>query len=128
MRRIVWAATACVLLAANPAVAAGTAKMSVSFNWCGLSSPATKVSGIPAEAKKLRFKLVDHQATGYPHGGGEFPVSGKSVSVPCGGLKSSSFEGPHPPPPQVHDYEWTVTALDASGGVIGTGSAVRKFP
>lgn len=109
------------------AVAAGSATLSVSFNWCS-GTPATKVSGIPAGAKTLRFRLKDHQATGYQHGGGEYPVSGKSVSIPCGGLKSKTYEGPSPPAGQVHDYEWIVTAVDAGGSVVGTGSAVRKFP
>ena len=110
------------------AVVARVSKLSISFKWCGKGSPATKVSGIPAGTKMLRFKLTDHQAPSYHHGGGDYPASGGSVSVPCGALKASGYEGPHPPPPEVHDYEWTVTALDASGSAIAVGSAVRKFP
>lgn len=89
---------------------------------------AEAVGKIPVGTKTLRFRLKDHQATGYQHGGGEYPVSGKSVSIPCGALKSKSYEGPSPPAGQVHDYEWIVTAVDASGSVVGTGSALRRFP
>lgn len=132
MKRLFLLAATGIALAACPAdgdraFAAGSATLSVSFNWCS-GTPATKVSGIPAGTKTLRFRLKDHQATGYQHGGGEYPVSGKSVSIPCGGLKSKTYEGPSPPPGQVHDYEWTVTAVDAGGSVVGSGSAVRKFP
>ncbi|MFC2254772.1 hypothetical protein ACETRX_34530 [Labrys portucalensis] len=132
MKRLVLLASAGIALTlcmggGDRAIAANSTTLSVSFNWCS-GTPATKVSGIPVGTKTLRFRLKDHQATGYQHGGGEYPVSGKSVSIPCGGLKSKSYEGPSPPAGQVHDYEWIVTAVDASGSVVGTGSALRKFP
>jgi hypothetical protein len=132
MKRLVLLAFSALALSAgaggsDTAAAAGSTTLSVSFSWCS-GTPATKVGGIPAGAKTLRFRLKDHQATGYQHGGGEYPVSGKSVSIPCNGLKSRTYEGPSPPAGEVHEYEWIVTAVDAGGSIVGTGSAVRKFP
>ncbi|MGO4670194.1 hypothetical protein [Bosea sp. 2RAB26] len=101
--------------------------MNVSFRWCG-ASPEFKVGNVPAATKTLRFKMVDRQAPNYQHGGGEVAFFGKaSASIPCGAL-TGGYNGPSPPPPQVHDYEWTVTALDASGTAIAAGTATRKFP
>lgn len=130
MKMLTSIASACCALVAwgGGAAHAAPAKMAVSFTWCGTATPATKVTGIPAGTAVLRFRLRDHQAPSYPHGGGEYPAAGRSVSIPCGGLRASNFDGPHPPPPQVHDYEWTVSALNAKGSLIATGSAVRKFP
>ncbi len=100
--------------------------LNVSFTWCG-SSPATKVGGIPAGTKTLRMKLVDKQVPGFNHGGGDVAhAGGASASIPCGAV--GSYNGPSPPPPQIHDYEWTVTALDASGTALAIGRATRKFP
>lgn len=111
----------------TPADEATLAKLSLSFRWCG-ASPEFKVGNVPATAKTLRFNMVDRQVPSYRHGGGEVPFTGRgSASVPCGAL-SGGYNGPSPPPPQVHDYEWTVTALDAAGNTLATGTAVRKFP
>ena len=101
--------------------------LAVSYTWCS-SSPPTRVGGIPAGTKTLRFKMVDKQVPGYNHGGGDLPhTGGSSASIPCGAI-TGGYNGPSPPPPQIHDYEWTVTALDASGSALATGSATRKFP
>ncbi|CAM5769705.1 hypothetical protein LMIY3S_02927 [Labrys miyagiensis] len=127
MNRLVTAAMALATTFGFADAGHAASKLSVSFSWCS-GTPATKVSGIPKGTTKLKFLLKDHQASGYHHGGGTFPVSGPSVSIPCNGLQSRDFEGPHPPPPQIHDYEWIVTAVDSSGNTVGTGSAVRKFP
>lgn len=73
------------------------------------------------------MKLVDKQVPGYNHGGGDGAFAGgSSSSIPCGAI-TSGYNGPSPPP-QVHDYEWTVTALDVSGNATAIGRATRKFP
>lgn len=107
---------------------AALANLSLSFRWCG-ASPEFEVGNIPATAKTLRFNMVDRQVPSYRHGGGDVPFTGRgSATVPCGAL-SGGYNGPSPPPPpQVHDYEWTVTALDAAGNALAKGTAVRKFP
>lgn len=106
---------------------AALANLSLSFRWCG-ASPEFKVGNVPAATKALRFNMVDRQVPSYRHGGGEVPFVGRgAATVPCGAL-SGGYNGPSPPPPQVHDYEWTVTAVDAGGNALATGTAVRKFP
>jgi phosphatidylethanolamine-binding protein (PEBP) family uncharacterized protein len=102
-------------------------QMSVAFNWCQGVSPSFQVGKIPAGAKTLRFKLVDRDVPTYNHGGGDLPVSGASASVPCGAI-SGGYNGPNPPAGQVHTYEWTVTALDASGSALAVGAASKKYP
>jgi phosphatidylethanolamine-binding protein (PEBP) family uncharacterized protein len=98
----------------------------VSFNWCS-GSPAFNLTGVPKETRSLNFRMIDQQAPGFQHGGGSISYAGNN-SIPCGALTGGTYVGPSPPPPQVHDYEWTVTALDVSGSVIGVGKATRKFP
>jgi phosphatidylethanolamine-binding protein (PEBP) family uncharacterized protein len=106
---------------------AALASLSLSFRWCG-ASPEFKVGKVPAATKSLRFNMVDRQVPSYRHGGGEVPFTGRGqATVPCGAL-TGGYNGPTPPPPQVHDYEWTVTALDAGGNALAVGKAVRKFP
>lgn len=103
--------------------------MTVSFKWCGGGSPDFTVGNIPATAKTLNFRMIDQQAQGYMHGGGTVPASGKATqSIPCGGLTGGTYIGPSPPPPQVHDYQWTVKALDGNGTAVAVGTATRKFP
>lgn len=100
--------------------------MSVSFRWCS-GSPEFQLGGVPAGTKTLSFHMVDKHAQSFQHGGGEVAYSG-SNTIPCGALTGGRYIGPNPPPPQVHEYEWTVLAKDASGKVIGAGKASQKFP
>ncbi|MBB3809453.1 hypothetical protein [Pseudochelatococcus contaminans] len=133
IRLCMFAAVALALAGcnANQAGSAGSAapqELSVAFNWCGAASPSFRIGNIPEGASKLRLRMTDRHVPSYNHGGGEVPVAGGSTaSIPCGRLVGS-YNGPNPPAPQVHDYEWTVTALDANGKVIARGSALRKFP
>lgn len=102
--------------------------MNLAFTWCS-GSPQFAIGNIPATAKTLSFRMIDQQAQGYNHGGGTLPASGKPTqAVPCGALTGGTYNGPSPPPPQVHDYQWTVTALDAAGQAVAVGRATRKFP
>jgi phosphatidylethanolamine-binding protein (PEBP) family uncharacterized protein len=131
MRRAFFLAVACVGLAGcnagGSAPSANLPMMNVAFNWCS-GSPAFTVGNIPATAKTLSFRMIDQQAQSYNHGGGTVPATGKPTqSIPCGAL-TGSYNGPSPPPPQVHDYQWTVTALDAGGQSVAIGRATRKFP
>jgi len=131
MSKVLYAVLACVALAGCNAggsvPSANLPTMSVAFKWCS-GSPEFTVGNIPAGAKTLNFRMVDQQAQGYNHGGGSVAASGKSnQTVPCGGL-TGSYTGPNPPSPQVHEYQWTVTAVDASGQAVAVGRAIRKFP
>lgn len=98
----------------------------LSVNWCS-GSPAFQLGNVPKGTSTLNFRMVDRQAPGYPHGGGSVAYNGQN-SIPCGALTGGSYSPPSPPPPQVHDYEWTVTAVDASGKALAVGQAVKKFP
>lgn len=105
----------------------GVPEMQVAFRWCS-GSPEFAIGSIPAGTKSLDLRMVDHQAPAYRHGGGTVPHDGKnSAKIPCGAL-GGTYVGPSPPPPQIHDYEWTVTAHDASGKALAVGHATRKFP
>lgn len=112
-----------VLLVAAPASAAD---MSVSFRWCGTRSPDFTLANVPKGATQLDLRMVDLFVPGYPHGGGKLAFKGEKA-IACGAI-TSGFEGPSPPPPQVHEYQWTVKALDAAGKVLATATASRKYP
>lgn len=133
MFRTILVTAACLGLAGcnagGSAPSANLAALNVAFKWCGSGSPEFTIGNIPAVAKTLNFRMIDQQAQGYNHGGGTVPAVGKSTQViPCAGLTGGTYNGPSPPPPQVHDYQWTVTALDAGGQAVAVGRATRKFP
>lgn len=109
------------------AQSAALPQMSVSFNWCQGASPSFKIGQIPTGTKSLRFKLVDRDVPTWNHGGGEVPITGPNANVPCGAI-SGGYNGPNPPAGQTHTYEWTVTALDASGSALAMGTASKKYP
>jgi phosphatidylethanolamine-binding protein (PEBP) family uncharacterized protein len=119
---------AIVLAGITAASSAGAASLSISFNWCPDRSAAFKIGKVPAGTKTLRFKLTDLDVPTYNHGGGDVAASGTSASVPCGSFGMFSYNGPNPPAGQVHSYRWSVTAVDASGRELASGSATRKYP
>lgn len=104
------------------------AAFSMSFEWgptkkCfDTKSPPISLSGVPAGTKKLRFRMVDLNAPSYPHGGGTVAYAGKN-SLPYGAFR---YTGPCPPSP--HTYQFSVDALDASGKVLASARARRRFP
>ncbi|MFC5509250.1 hypothetical protein [Bosea massiliensis] len=128
MLRTMLVAAACLGLAGcnagGSAPSANLPALNVAFKWCAAGSPTFTVGGLPKDAKTLRFKLVDRDAPAWNHGGGEVPAA---ASIPCGAI-SGGYNGPNPPSGQVHTYEWTVTALNASGAAIASGTAARKYP
>jgi phosphatidylethanolamine-binding protein (PEBP) family uncharacterized protein len=109
---------------------AGT--LGVNFSWaetvaCSTTPPAFTVTNIPQGTKYLAFKLVDHDAPNFVHGGGQIPYSG-SGRIPAGSF-GGSYTGPCPPQGVVHTYEWIVHAMDESGSkVLAEGSATGRFP
>lgn len=131
MRYLIIAAIAGVGLAGCNSTASapppGAPTMSVAFRWCA-GTPETTVGSIPAGTKTLSFRLIDRQVPSFMHGGGTIEHDGKpTAKIACSAL-TGGYNGPNPPPPQVHDYDWTVTALDASGKALAAGRASRKFP
>lgn len=108
--------------------------MTVDWTWtradkCSSSSPAIKVTGIPAEARLLRVKLADHDAPAFNHGGGEVAhAGGEAAAIAAGALKD--YTGPCPPNfgSFGHDYSFTVQAVGADGkSVLGSGTATKNF-
>ncbi|QPC95285.1 phospholipid-binding protein [Mesorhizobium sp. INR15] len=85
-------------------------------------SPPITLSGVPAETKKLQFKMVDLDAIDFTHGGGTV-VFGGQKSLAYGAF---SYRGPCPPQP--HTYEISVKALDGNGKTIATAKARKRFP
>jgi phosphatidylethanolamine-binding protein (PEBP) family uncharacterized protein len=106
--------------------------LGVHFSWaettaCSTTPPAFTITNIPQGTKYLVFKLVDHDAPNFAHGGGQVPYSG-SGRIPAGAF-GGSYNGPCPPQGAVHTYEWTVHAVDESGSkVLAEGSATGRFP
>ncbi|MCA3421318.1 MAG: phospholipid-binding protein [Roseomonas sp.] len=103
--------------------------LEVDFSWqgtspCTTTPPAFEIRGIPAETRNLSISLVDLNVPSFNHGGGRVSYSGGS-SVPAGAF---TYRGPCPPMGSTHRYEFTVSALDGNGRVIGRGRAVRPFP
>jgi phosphatidylethanolamine-binding protein (PEBP) family uncharacterized protein len=125
--RILLVSIFAALLAASGAVQA--APFTASFRWCSktpqsTTSPAFTLSGVPKGTKTLALAMTDHQAS-YNHGGGTVPYSGGKI--PCGAI-ASGWVGPFPPSGETHTYEFTIDAQDASGKVVATAHATRKFP
>jgi len=106
--------------------ASGTLAFSASFSWCGAGSPSFELKDVPAATAKVQFAMTDLNVPSFHHGGGTVAYAGQP-SVPCGAF-SSGFTGPSPPPGQVHTYQFSIKALGASGGVLATTTAQRKFP
>lgn len=121
MKKLLFVSLA--LLAATPVSAAD---MAVSFSWCGTRSPDFTLANVPKGATQLELRMVDLFVPGYPHGGGKLAFKGQKT-IACGAI-TSGFEGPSPPPPQVHEYQWSVKALDAAGKVLASATASRKYP
>jgi len=127
MKRILLLAMASAL-AGCQTVPDNAAKLDVSFNFtsasrCSSVSPAITILGAPAGTAKYSVVMSDKQAPGFNHGGGTVQASGNTIQA--GALKS--YTGPCPPTGS-HDYTISVKALDASGAVVGAGSATRRFP
>ena len=111
-----------------PSTTANLSALNVAMKWCA-GSPEFSVRGVPSATRTLNFRMIDKIAPQFQHGGGSIPVTGSStVMVPCGSLSGGSYVGPNPPPPRVHEYEWTVTALDSGGKALAAGQIVKKFP
>jgi len=102
--------------------------LSLHFSWaaipaCSSISPAFELGGVPAETTRLNFTMTDLNMPTFHHGGSTVAYSGNLVS-----RGAVSYTGPCPPPGERHNYRWTVQALDASGNVLGTGTAIEMFP
>lgn len=99
---------------------------SASFKWCPSGSPSFSLGGVPKGTTKIRFDMVDLNVPTYRHGGGTVDYKGQK-SVPCGSF-GWGYNGPSPPPGQVHTYEFTIKATGADGKTLGTAKARRKYP
>ncbi|UQZ91146.1 phospholipid-binding protein [Deltaproteobacteria bacterium Smac51] len=105
--------------------------MTVQFTWNGnggsLSSPSPQlnIGNIPDGTVSFNVKMKDLDRKRFDHGGGTAVNDGTGV-IPVGALKN--YKGPQPPAPEVHTYVFTVSAIDANGQVIGTGTASHKYP
>jgi phosphatidylethanolamine-binding protein (PEBP) family uncharacterized protein len=127
MRRLVFAATLCLVLAgALPA----RAELPVDFAFtaadkCSTRSPEIRIGRPPAGTARLAVRLKDFDAPLFNHGGGTVPYDGGNV-IPAGALKDNYF-GPCPPEGS-HTYEFSVRALDAAGKELDLGRKARRFP
>jgi phosphatidylethanolamine-binding protein (PEBP) family uncharacterized protein len=86
---------------------------------------------VPKGTAALDFTMVDLDVPGYRHGGGKVAYQAGQNTIDCSAVSAASlggYNGPSPPPGQVHTYQWTIKALDAKGAVIGQAVAQRKFP
>jgi phosphatidylethanolamine-binding protein (PEBP) family uncharacterized protein len=102
--------------------------LALHFSWAGIPacssiSPAFELGGVPAETVNLSFTMTDLNMPTFHHGGSTVAYSGNVVS-----RGAITYTGPCPPQGERHDYRWTVQALDASGKILGKGTAVKLFP
>ena len=74
-------------------------------------SPEFDLSGVPPGTKFIRFKLIDHDAPGFDHGGGLVTFAGQGF-IPSGMF---AYKSPCPPDGR-HLYEWQAIALDGENG------------
>jgi phosphatidylethanolamine-binding protein (PEBP) family uncharacterized protein len=127
-RGLLW--SGCAALWSSVAVAQGG--FAVTPSWDGIKacsgqpisspSPAFSVSGVPAGSVELEFRMVDLDAPRFNHGGGKVRYTGQARIAP------GAFQFIGPCPPQVHRYEWTVTAHDAGGKSLGSARAIKNYP
>ncbi|OSI35326.1 hypothetical protein [Bradyrhizobium canariense] len=117
--QLVACATAILVLST-----ANASAFSMSFRWCGLSSPVFSLGGVPKGTTTLQFHMVDLQVPNYNHGGGTVPYKGQST-VACGALNNYS---PPSPPSGSHSYQITVTAFGPGNSNLGTATFTREFP
>lgn len=125
---LLWSAW--VVLWSSVAVAQGG--FAVTPTWDGIKacsgqpitspSPAFAVAGVPAGTVDLEFRMVDLDAPRFNHGGGKVRYTGQTRIGP------GAFQFVGPCPPQTHRYEWTVTARDAGGKVLGTTRVIKNYP
>ncbi len=95
---------------------------------CSSESPAVNLSAVPRGTTSLEFQMVDLNMPSFNHGGGTVAFEGKTNFAP-GALFGafSGYRGPCPPPGSVHRYQWTISAKDGSGKVLGTARATLPF-
>ena len=98
---------------------------SISYKWCS-GSPEIKLNNVPKDTATIEFYMVDIFVPAFNHGGGTIKYTNQKI-IPCGQF-NATFEGPSPPPPQVHDYELTANAKDKDGKILSPAKFVRKFP
>lgn len=121
--RVLWACCITLVLTTG-----AYARMGLSFEWGPTQkcfdpkSPPMSLSGVPKDTESLDIRMVDLDATGYPHGGGKVAYQGQK-SLAYGAF---TYKGPCPPKP--HRYQFTAKAIDASGKVLATATARSKFP
>ncbi len=107
--------------------AAAHAGMGVSFDWGPTKkcfdpkSPPMRLSGVPDGTRTLDIRMVDRNAV-FNHGGGKVAYTGQK-SLPYGAFR---YKGPCPPD-GTHYYKIIVTALDASGRKLASGSDTKPF-
>ena len=85
-------------------------------------SPKFSLSQVPEGTAKLKFNLADLNVT-YNHGGGSVAYNG-SGAIPAGSFK---YQSPCPPD-GFHNYQWTITAIDAKGKKLGTAKLKKRYP
>jgi phosphatidylethanolamine-binding protein (PEBP) family uncharacterized protein len=95
---------------------------------CSGQSPAIRLASVPKGTASLDLKMTDLNMPSFNHGGGSVAFDGKT-SFAAGELFGmfSSYRGPCPPPGSTHRYQWTISAKDSSGKVLGTANAVIPF-
>ncbi len=126
------AVLAVTLAFALPAFA--ESEFSVDWEWkvahrCNNTSPALKVSGIPAGAKTLSVQMNDLDFQNKDHGGGSIAISeGATVEIPEGALKAN-YLGPCPNNFSSfgHSYQITLKALAADGSEMAKAIKAKDF-
>ena len=110
---------------------------SLEFDWSDLKkctsgrpntveNPTFTLKNVPDGTKWIYFKLVDHNARSYNHGGGWAEYKGQST------IKPGAFKYKSPCPPNGrHKYEWTASAKakkTSFGGTIEKAKASKMYP
>ncbi len=128
-------AFAAAALAAALLAPSGLWAFEIGFDWGPLKlctsgtpnvvdNPAFTLGDVPEGTRFIRFKLVDHDAPGYNHGGGTVAYQGQAAIAPG----AFTYKSPCPPDGR-HRYEWTATALDGeNGNPLGQASAEKRYP
>jgi Phospholipid-binding protein len=103
--------------------------LSVTYEWseadrCATASPRIDVSGVPTITKTLTFKVRNLDVPRGDRGGGDVEYK-RDGRIPAGAF---SYRGPCPAGGEIHLYEVSVRAYDASGRLLAQGEARRTFP
>jgi Raf kinase inhibitor-like YbhB/YbcL family protein len=98
-------------------------------------SPPLRWTAPPSGSRSFRLSVIDTSARGFVHWAASgIPARSRGLAAGAhapregtNGFGSRGWGGPCPPPGPVHNYVFTLQALDAHGRVLATARLVGRY-